>query len=302
MTTTRCPPRRSARTTAAPPPDRPAPGARRRAGVHARPAPARGGARPRQVQPQVLRGAQAPPAPVTSRHHRSTSCSSLVPGRPVADAGLRAGERRPAGRVRAPQAGRWLCGPRPCRLTATSRRRAPGRAGPARPGRPPAAPCRPRRAPAAAGRPAPAPPAPAGVRATPGGARAAPAPPVSRSPSPSARSATTYEPRAHGQDVSVDAVTTSSRTSQPTGWRSAISTACGDVGRVVELRVRAGAVLLGPVVEERGAHAAGDEQRDADLAGQLRRERPGEARRRRTSTRSRPWRRRRPRGRGWRRR
>ena len=158
----------------------------------ARPAPGAGGARPPA-------GPAAGPRAHRPRRRRSPAGTT---GRPRARRSSQAGpslnpasgtgERRPAGGVRAPQAARWLCGPRPCRLTATSGA-----------GRPPAGtgssspdtgstvsttPSSCRNRPAGSGA-ASASSAPGHARRTPRSAGT----PVSRSPSPSARSATTYD-------------------------------------------------------------------------------------------------------------
>jgi len=54
---------------------------------------------------------------------------------------------------------------------------------------------------------------------------------------------------AHGQDPSTDGATRISRSSQPGGCRNAVITHRGHVGWPVQLRVRAGLVLLVATVE-----------------------------------------------------
>ena len=62
---------------------------------------------------------QSPPAEVTKRHHRSTSCSSASHSGPSTNP---AGSQWNATSSRGAScaSARWLCGPMPCRLTATS--------------------------------------------------------------------------------------------------------------------------------------------------------------------------------------
>ena len=81
----------------------------------------------------------------------------------------------------------------------------------------------------------------------------------------------------HGQDDSPEDTTTSSRSSTPAGRDRANTTASATRSGSQQVGVGAGPVLLGPAVEERGAHAARHEHGDADLAGGLGGQRAGEA-------------------------
>ena len=68
-----------------------------------------------------------------------------------------------------------------------------------------------------------------------------------------------------GQELSVELQITSSRSSQPAGWLSAKTTAAATSAGALDYRVRRRFVLLSPIVEEVGVHAARNQQCDADL-------------------------------------
>ena len=216
-----------------------------------------------------------------ARRRRPAGTSAAPRARPRASparSGSAAGRGRRAARPAGPaRSRRWLCGPRPCRLTAR---------------------CGPRPAPGGG------PPSPVvGTtavdhtareqelrRRTRGGEqqpppRVEPAQPAQRrhrrqgvaeAQRPQGEDRRVRGGTAHGQEVSVEVATTSSRSSQPRGLAQCEQDRLGDVRGVVEHRVRPGLVLLGAVVEEVRGHAARDEQGDADLAGGLGGERPGE--------------------------
>ena len=237
-----------------------------RAGMHHR-GPDRHPVRPRAGAARGRRGRLAMPYQASSRHHRATSCSSSRP---------RAGRRRSrppgrrtpaAGRAGRPAAAGATRGPRPCRFTATARRGRPAAGRPARRSAPAGRRRRPGRPAAPARRARPAPAAVAGNAARSAAQR--------RHRRGEVADAEGAQHEDHGYDVSCSAQTTSSRTAQPGGWVSANMHRGGDVGRVVEDRVRPRPVLLVAVVEERRAHAARDRAASRRPCRPARRRAPG---------------------------
>ena len=153
--------------------------------------------------------------------------------------------RTPPAAGRAGQQAGVARGPRPCRFTASAgARRHRRRSGPARRQHPSTAPES-----RASGASAPARPARSGAAGRARRSARSAGTPVSRSPSPSARS----DQQGYGHELSTDGVITSSRTSQPGGWRSANSTASATLAGSLSFASGGGLVLLVPVVEERRA-------------------------------------------------
>jgi hypothetical protein len=233
-----------------------------------------GGGAPPGARTSIRRGSAGMPDSVSSRHQRATSCS---PGHQRGEPAVlsTAGWAKAISRLgRVASSSWWLCGPRPCRFTATSAASA-RRSNGAKPGPSLGISSSARSRWDASGW------SHAGVASTrrcsgkaSASARSA-GTTVSRSPSPGARRARTVALFTARMAPWRGRRPARAARSLPAG--GVRTRGGGHVLGVVEAGVRRRLVLLGPVVEEAGAHPAGDQQGHADASGGLRGQRPGEA-------------------------